>query len=262
MQYWQRKLQRSVTDTRRSEMRRPWPSTSGSRSHWSLAGGLTLFMWSARPSRGFRSSSSSCCSGSARSRSSTGAAAGTATRFAVYTPPFGRLVYVADPGEIKRVFTGDPEQFHAGRGERAPDGAGARQALAAVLDEDDHLRERKLLLPTSMARACAATPRRWRRSRPPRSTRGRLGPRVAMRPAMQRIGLEMILRAVIGVSDPRGSRPARRFSRHWSCLSWSQADHRASRSAVPVADRNCYVRLLRDDGLLYERSPQADRPVR
>src|SRR3954453_22316144 len=31
MQYWQRKLQRSVTDTRTSEMRRPWPSISGSR---------------------------------------------------------------------------------------------------------------------------------------------------------------------------------------------------------------------------------------
>src|SRR5581483_8847761 len=30
MQYWQRKLQRSVTDTRRSEIRLPWPSKSGS----------------------------------------------------------------------------------------------------------------------------------------------------------------------------------------------------------------------------------------
>src|SRR5436305_9711218 len=30
MQYWQRKLQRSVTETRRSEIRRPWPSASGS----------------------------------------------------------------------------------------------------------------------------------------------------------------------------------------------------------------------------------------
>ena len=30
MQYWQRKLQRSVTETRRSPMRRPWPSHSGS----------------------------------------------------------------------------------------------------------------------------------------------------------------------------------------------------------------------------------------
>src|SRR5215217_3230718 len=30
MQYWQRKLQRSVTETLRSEMCRPWPSTSGS----------------------------------------------------------------------------------------------------------------------------------------------------------------------------------------------------------------------------------------
>ena len=32
MQYWQRKLQRSVTDTRRSEIGRPWPSRSGSRA--------------------------------------------------------------------------------------------------------------------------------------------------------------------------------------------------------------------------------------
>ena len=30
MQYWQRKLQRSVTETRRSWISRPWPSTSGS----------------------------------------------------------------------------------------------------------------------------------------------------------------------------------------------------------------------------------------
>ncbi len=33
MQYWQRKLQRSVTETLRSEMRRPWPSKSGSVRH-------------------------------------------------------------------------------------------------------------------------------------------------------------------------------------------------------------------------------------
>ena len=30
MQYWQRKLQRSVTETRTSRMSRPWPSRSGS----------------------------------------------------------------------------------------------------------------------------------------------------------------------------------------------------------------------------------------
>src|SRR6476661_6683324 len=32
MQYWQRKLQRSVTETRRSEIRLPWPSVSKARS--------------------------------------------------------------------------------------------------------------------------------------------------------------------------------------------------------------------------------------
>src|SRR5665811_2571028 len=33
MQYWQRKLQRSVTETRRSDIRRPWPSRRGSSAH-------------------------------------------------------------------------------------------------------------------------------------------------------------------------------------------------------------------------------------
>src|SRR3954447_14735416 len=32
MQYWQRKLQRSVTEIRTSPMGRPWPSTSGAQS--------------------------------------------------------------------------------------------------------------------------------------------------------------------------------------------------------------------------------------
>src|SRR6476469_4333622 len=39
MQYWQRKLQRSVTETRRSPIRLPCPSKSGSRTYKSLEPG-------------------------------------------------------------------------------------------------------------------------------------------------------------------------------------------------------------------------------
>jgi cytochrome P450 family 135 len=122
--------------------------------------------------------------------------------FAVHTPPFGRLVYIADPADIKRVFTGDPTQFHAGDANAFVMEPVLGKHSLLVLDEEEHLAERKLLLPhfhgesvrryaETMASVAAAEVDSWH-----------VGNRVAMRPAMQRIGLEVILRAVIGVSDP------------------------------------------------------------
>ena len=122
--------------------------------------------------------------------------------FAVYMPPWGRLVYVADPVEIKRIFTGSPKDFHAGEANALV----MRQVLGAhsllVLDEDEHMAERKLLLPhfhgeavrrygDTFAEVAAAEVATWP-----------VGGRVWMRPAMQRISLEVILRAVIGVREP------------------------------------------------------------
>jgi cytochrome P450 len=122
--------------------------------------------------------------------------------FAVWCPPFGRLVYVADPADIKRVFTGDPAQFHAGEANAKLMEQVLGKHSLLVLDEDQHLRDRKMLLPhfhgesvrrygETMASVTAAEVDSWR-----------VGQRISMRPAMQRIGLEVILRAVIGVSDP------------------------------------------------------------
>jgi cytochrome P450 len=122
--------------------------------------------------------------------------------FAVHSPPFGRLVYLADPADVKRVFTGDPAQFHAGDANAFVMKPVLGEHSLLVLDEDEHLSERKMLLPhfhgesvrryaETMSAAAAAEVDSWR-----------VGQRVAMRPAMQRVGLEVILRAVIGVSDP------------------------------------------------------------
>jgi cytochrome P450 len=131
--------------------------------------------------------------------------------FAVWMPPWGRLVYVADPDEIKRIFTGDPKLFHAGEAnalvlERV---LGGHSLL--VLDEDEHLAERKRLLPhfhgesvrryaDAMAEIAAAEVESWPAGRP-----------IKMRPVMQRVGLEVILRAVIGVTDPRRLNGLRRL---------------------------------------------------
>ena len=37
-------------------------------------------------------------------------------------PIFGRVVYVADPADIKRVFSGEPDRVPRGRGQRARPG--------------------------------------------------------------------------------------------------------------------------------------------
>jgi cytochrome P450 len=122
--------------------------------------------------------------------------------FAVYLPPFGRLVYVADPAEIKRVFTGDPAQFHAGEANALVLEQVLGKHSLLVLDEEEHLKERKLLLPhfhgesvrrygETMAQIAATEVESWP-----------VGGSVTMRRAMQRIGLETILRAVIGVTEP------------------------------------------------------------
>jgi cytochrome P450 len=127
--------------------------------------------------------------------------------FAVWMPPWGWLVYVADPAEIKRVFTGDPKRFHAGEANALVLERVLGKHSLLVLDEEEHLAERKRLLPhfhgdsvrryaDTMAEIAAAEVESWPVGRP-----------LKMRPAMQRIGLEVILHAVIGVTDqPRLAR--------------------------------------------------------
>jgi cytochrome P450 len=65
--------------------------------------------------------------------------------FALPIPDFP-LVVIADPAEIKRIFTGNPELLHAGEAN-----ASVRVLLGdhslLLLDEQPHLRQRKLLLP-------------------------------------------------------------------------------------------------------------------
>ena len=123
--------------------------------------------------------------------------------FTTWSPPFGDLVYVADPAEIKRIFTGDSSVFHAGEANAMVLEPVLGKHSLLVLDEEQHLRERKLMLPhfhgesvrryaDTIAEVAAAEVDSWP-----------VGGRVRMRPAMQRISLEVILRAVIGVSDPR-----------------------------------------------------------
>lgn len=112
----------------------------------------------------------------------------------------GDWVLTCDPETIKQVFTGDPRLLHAGEANRillpvlGPDSV-------LLLDDAPHLRQRKLMLPAFhgermqrygalMADVAASEIERWP-----------LGEPYPLRPRMQAMTLEIVLRAVFGVSE-------------------------------------------------------------
>jgi cytochrome P450 len=112
----------------------------------------------------------------------------------------GDLVYVADTEAVKEIFTGDPHVFRAGEANEVMEPVlGPKSVL--LLDQDAHLHERRLLLPPFhgdrvrryrelVGEIAAAEIARWPRDR-----------EFALRPRMQAITLEVILRAVFGIRE-------------------------------------------------------------
>jgi cytochrome P450 family 135 len=110
----------------------------------------------------------------------------------------GTWVMLADPEAVKQVFTGDPKVFHAGEGNQIL-GTVLGQNSILVLDEKPHMSQRKLLLPPfhgermqaygeTMAEIAAAEIGSWPTGSP-----------YELRPRMQALTLEIILRTVFGV---------------------------------------------------------------
>lgn len=113
------------------------------------------------------------------------------------TPPF---VMLADPGEVKEVFTAPPEVLHPGQGARILQPVIGRNSVI-LLDEDAHLAQRRLMLPAFhreqverltalMAQVAHAEIDRWPREEP-----------VALHPRLQALTLEVILRTVFGLDE-------------------------------------------------------------
>ena len=110
------------------------------------------------------------------------------------------LVVLSDPEDVRTVFTGSAEVMHAGEANKllAPV-LGSRSIL--LLDEAEHLRHRRLLLPPFhgermlryeqiMAEAARRELATWQE-----------GETIEMLPRMQAITLEVIMRAVFGIED-------------------------------------------------------------
>ncbi len=112
----------------------------------------------------------------------------------------GTWVLLSDPEHVKQVFTGDARLLHAGEGNRVLGPVlGSHSVL--LLDEQPHMAQRKLLLPPFhgermkrygelMAEVAAQEIARWPRDEP-----------LELWPRMQAVTLEVIIRAVFGVTE-------------------------------------------------------------
>src|SRR5947209_7911866 len=114
-----------------------------------------------------------------------------------FQPPF---VLLSDPDEIKELFTAPPEVIHPGEGARILEPIVGRHSVI-LLDESPHLEQRKLLLPafhgermerltglmTELAEQEVAS---WPRNEP-----------IELHSRLQRLTLEIILRAVFGLEE-------------------------------------------------------------
>ena len=119
----------------------------------------------------------------------------------------GTWVMLADPEAIKQVFTGDPRVFHAGEGNEILAPLLGRNSLL-VLDEKRHMSQRRLLLPPFhgermqgyaqiMGEIAAREIDSWPTGTP-----------YKLRPRMQALTLEIILRTVFGVDGAEAAKLA------------------------------------------------------
>jgi cytochrome P450 len=118
-------------------------------------------------------------------------------------------VVLSNPEHVREVFRGPPDVFHAGEANRILLPVLGEHSVL-LLDGDAHMEQRKLLLPpfhgqrmqrygALMADVAGSEIERWPRGTPYR-----------LRPRMQALTLEIILRAVFGVEE--GQRLERLFS--------------------------------------------------
>ena len=124
-------------------------------------------------------------------------------RFTIRFPLAPPFVMLTDPEEVKQVFTAPPDVLHPGEGARVLEPVVGTNSVI-LLDRDAHMEQRKLMLPAFhgekmerlaglMAEVAEREVESWPRAAP-----------IELHPRMQRLTLEIILRAVFGLE--RGPR--------------------------------------------------------
>ncbi len=121
--------------------------------------------------------------------------------FTVRVSAVGTMVYLEDPADLKTVFGGDPATYHAGEANSALAGLlGATSVL--VVDEDVHRDRRRLVLAPFHREAVARQAGLIADIAADNVSHWPVDTEFAVAPRMSQITLEVILRTVIGASDP------------------------------------------------------------
>lgn len=121
--------------------------------------------------------------------------------FTVRIASLGTIVYFDDPADIKAVFAGDPTIYHAGEANSILAGV-VGESSVLVIDDDLHRDRRRLMIAPFqrdavarqadvMAEIAAANIARWP-----------VAAEFPVAPRMSEITLEVILRTVVGATDP------------------------------------------------------------
>jgi cytochrome P450 len=116
-----------------------------------------------------------------------------------FQPPF---VILSDPEEIKQLFTAPAEVLHPGEGARVLEPTVGSNSVI-LLDEDAHLEQRKLLLPAFHGQKMARLTGLMEELTERELDSWPLGEKVVLHPRLQRLTLEIILRAVFGLEQGR-----------------------------------------------------------
>ncbi len=187
--------------------------------------------------------------------------------FTLRIASLGTIVYLDDPADIKTVFAGDPAIYHAGEANSMLAGVLGESSVLVIDDDLHHDRRRLMMAPFQrdavarqagvMAEIAAANIARWP-----------VGAEFPVAPRMSEITLEVILRTVIGVTDParlaslREVMPGLLNLGSWASLSIANPDlqrrrpWRYVRRRIEEADRLLYAEIAdrRADPGLAERT--------
>jgi cytochrome P450 family 135 len=166
----------------------------------------------------------------------------------------GFWVFLAHPDMVKQVFTGDPRVLHAGEANVVLLPMLGHHSLL-LLDEAAHMSQRKLMLPSFHGERMRGYAQVMTEVAREEIDRWPLGEAHPVRPAMQRITLEVIMRTVFGVQDEARRRPLREALT--AAIEWGSDPRRmallASLGPQRVAEARMF-RRVRDpaDELIYQ----------
>ena len=121
--------------------------------------------------------------------------------FTLRVASVGTVVYLTNPADIKTVFAGDPAVFHAGEANAMLAGL-IGESSVLLLDDDLH-RDRRRLMMGPFARDAVGRQRAVMADIAADNIAGwPVGVDFPVAPKMSEITLEVILRTVVGASDP------------------------------------------------------------